>query len=261
MRSTLRNERKSFVLDPSQEAGDILIASYNVHKCVGLDRRFDPGRTIAVINEISPDVIALQEVDQRFGSRTGLIDMEALERRTGLRPIQVTGRRDSHGWHGNIVLARNAIAARPHQIVLPGAEPRGAIAVDLEMPSGPLRIIAAHFGLLRHSRAQQVTAILAAAQPNDNRPVLLMGDLNEWRIGKRSSLTGLEATFGPLTANVASFPARFPVWSLDRILANPQSLLSRLDVHDTPLARVASDHLPIKAMIRLVGRDITPLVA
>lgn len=251
VRSTLRNERRTFVLDAPHDAGDILIASYNVHKCVGLDRRFDPARTATVINEINPDVIALQEVDQRFGSRTGLLDLESLEKRTGLVPVQITGVRDSHGWHGNIVLARNAVAAHPHQLDLPGAEPRGAIAVDLEMPSGPLRIIAAHLGLLRRSRAQQIRAILDAASPGDGRPVLLMGDLNEWRLGKRSSLRGLAPAFGPLDAEVASFPARFPVWALDRILANPPGVLSRIEVHDTPLARVASDHLPIKATIRL----------
>jgi endonuclease/exonuclease/phosphatase family metal-dependent hydrolase len=80
---------------------------------------------------------------------------------------------------------------------------------------------------------------------------LLTGDLNEWRLGRRSSLRALEPTFGPLHADVASFPVHFPVWSLDRILASPHSLVSRLEVHDTPLARVASDHLPIKASIKL----------
>lgn len=262
VRSTLRNERRAFIRDrpPGESSPDeafrgkneaLLIASYNIHKCVGLDRRFDPKRIADVIGEIDPDVIALQEAEQRFGDRAGLLDFDTLRQQTGLVPVQIAGKRQKLGWHGNIMLARNAIGARLYQIDLPGAEPRGAIAVDLDMPSGRLRIIAAHLGLLRRSRARQVRAILDAASPDDGRPVLLIGDLNEWRLGKRSSLRGLAPSFGPLDAEVASFPARFPVWSLDRILANPSSILSRIDVHDTPLARVASDHLPIKAVIRL----------
>lgn len=262
VRSTLRNERRAFIRDrpPGESSPDeafrgknetLLIASYNIHKCVGLDRRFDPKRIADVIGEIDPDVIALQEAEQRFGDRAGLLDFDTLRQQTGLVPVQIAGKRQKLGWHGNIMLARNAIGARLYQIDLPGAEPRGAIAVDLDMPSGRLRIIAAHLGLLRRSRARQVRAILDAASPDDGRPVLLIGDLNEWRLGKRSSLRGLAPSFGPLDAEVASFPARFPVWSLDRILANPAKILSRIDVHDTPLARVASDHLPIKAVIRL----------
>lgn len=265
--STLRQERKAYHADDGHDGhGDAIIASYNIHKCVGLDGQFNPKRTMAVIKDIGADVIALQEVDQRFGDRTGLLDLHVLEREFGLVPVPVKGIRNSHGWHGNMVLVRDGTVTAAHQLVLPGIEPRGALIVDLELAAGPLRIIAAHLGLLRRSRAQQIDAILSAAQPHDGRPALLMGDLNEWRLGKRSSLQALEPTFGPLHANVASFPSRFPMWSLDRILANPQRLVSRIEIHDTPLARVASDHLPIKAAIRFgasksSGQDLTGLAS
>jgi endonuclease/exonuclease/phosphatase family metal-dependent hydrolase len=227
------------------------VASYNVHKCVGRDRLFEPKRTLAVIREIDADVIALQEVDQRFGDRTGLLDLEALEQQTGLIPVPLDSYRSSHGWRGNLILARIGTVSRVEQLVLPGAEPRGALVVDLMLPAGPLRLIAAHLGLLRSSRAQQVEAILAAAEDGDPRPTLLMGDFNEWRLGRRSSLGALAPAFGPLEAHVASFPAKFPMWSLDRILANPHSMVSHITIHESPLARVASDHLPIKAQIHL----------
>ncbi len=38
---------------------------------------------------------------------------------------------------------------------------------------------------------------------------------------------------------------------VDRIIANRNDILSPVTVHDTPLARVASDHLPIKAFVNL----------
>ena len=68
-----------------------LIASYNVHKCVGADRRFDPERTLRVIHEIDADIMALQEADSRFGERTGLLDLPRLERETGLTPVPISG--------------------------------------------------------------------------------------------------------------------------------------------------------------------------
>ena len=125
--------------------------------------------------------------------------------------------------------------------------------VDVDLEVGPLRIVAAHLGLLRHSRAQQAETILAAVSAGSDRPSLLLGDLNEWRLGARSSLLNFDPAFGPLTAALPSFPSRFPLFALDRILAKPHDLISSLEVHDTPLARIASDHLPIKAWIDLAG--------
>jgi endonuclease/exonuclease/phosphatase family metal-dependent hydrolase len=251
--SRLQPKRKICFGRPWEEDGaQVRFASYNIHKCVGVDGRFDPARIIAVIKEIGADVIALQEVDQRFGDRAGLLDIAMLEWECGLVPVPMISTRRSHGWRGNLVLFRKGTVTGAHQLSLPGVEPRGALIVDLELTTGPVRVIAAHFGLLRRSRARQAKAILSAAETPDGRPAVLMGDLNEWRLGGRSSLRALAPNFGPLQAAVASFPSRFPVLPLDRILANPYTLVSGIEVHDTPLARIASDHLPVKAAISLV---------
>jgi endonuclease/exonuclease/phosphatase family metal-dependent hydrolase len=252
--STLRQERKSYVAHHNREGqGDALIASYNIHKCVGLDRRFDPYRTISVIKEIDADVIALQEADQRFGERIGLLDLAMLKRECGLVPVPMDVPQGGHGWHGNVILFRDGTVSSARQLSLPGVEPRGALVVELMLAAGPLRMIAAHLGLLRRSRTQQVKAILSAARLDDGKPTVLVGDLNEWRMGKRSALQGLAPVFGPLQAAIPSFPSRFPVWALDRVLGNPHSVISSVELHETPLARIASDHLPIKAVINLSG--------
>lgn len=258
--STLRQDRKSYASEPARTgAPGALIASYNIHKGVGRDRRFDPHRIAMVIKEIEPDLIALQEADKRFGDRAGLLDMETLKRECGLVPVPLAVSQGGHGWHGNVVLYRQGVVAAAHQLDLPGLEPRGAVVVDLDLPTGPLRIIAAHLGLLRRSRARQVDTLLSAAEPDDGRPVLLMGDFNEWRLGSRSALQGLAPVFGPMQAAIPSFPARFPVWALDRVLAYPQNIISSVTVHDTTLARVASDHLPLKAVVDLtVGEPGQP---
>lgn len=230
----------------------VLVASYNVHKCVGTDGRFDPERTFRVIHEIDADVIALQEADKRFGNREGLLDLARLERETGLALVPVSGNMRTHGWHGNVLLFRRGIVCDVHQITLPGLEPRGAIVAEIELEAGgAVRIIAAHFGLLRRSRTHQARLIQEIMNARHEVPALLMGDLNEWRLNGRSALNTFDAAFGPLPAAVPSFPSRLPLLALDRMLANRRGILSPIMVHDTPLARLASDHLPIKAYVSL----------
>lgn len=230
----------------------LLFASYNVHKCVGLDRRFDPDRVQRVIAEMAPDVIALQEADRRFGDRLGLLDLKSLERETGLEPIPLTRRRRmGSGWHGNVLLVKHGVVREVHQIDLPGLEPRGAVVADLDLKHGKVRVMAAHLGLLRHSRVAQVRAILAALPQIGDEPTVLLGDMNEWRKDNRSALGSLAPGFGPVSNFVPSFPAVFPVFALDRILARPHQLIEGVETHVSQLSRVASDHLPIKALVRL----------
>jgi endonuclease/exonuclease/phosphatase family metal-dependent hydrolase len=232
--------------------GAALFASYNIHKCIGTDRCFDPARIAQVIAELQADVVALQEADRRFGDRAGLLDLAALERETGLKAVPVANPYGGHGWRGNLLLVRAGRVLSRGQLTLPGQEPRGALVVDLALPAGEVRVVATHLGLLRNARRSQVRVLLAAAGAHrPERPVVLMGDLNEWRHGRRSALQGLSPAFGPVGPGVPSFPARRPLLALDRILAQPQQLLGRIEVHATPLARTASDHLPVKARIRL----------
>jgi endonuclease/exonuclease/phosphatase family metal-dependent hydrolase len=253
--ASIKNRRKrveTWNAGPEPRGEGTLIASYNVHKCVGTDRRFDPERTNRVIHEIDADVIALQEADTRFGERTGILDLTRLERETGLVPVPISGAVKAHGWHGNVVLVRKGLVHDVHQVKLPGLEPRGALVAEIELENGgTLRIIAAHFGLLRHSRAQQAKMLVDLIINRHEMPTILLGDLNEWRLGDRSALKTFQSAFGPLPPAVPSFPAGLPMLALDRIIANRKGIISAVEVHDTPLARMASDHLPIKAVVDL----------
>jgi endonuclease/exonuclease/phosphatase family metal-dependent hydrolase len=252
--SEFRDSRRRSPAPPRARAeGEMRVASWNLHKCVGTDGRFDPHRSVAVIAELGADIVALQEADRRFGRRVGLLDAAALEKHAGLVPLPISDLPDGHGWHGNAILVRPGIQARLRRLALPGAEPRGAVVADLDLPEGPLRMVAAHFGLLPRCRRRQSAAILTALEEAEPRPTVLCGDLNEWNPGARSSLNGLSPLFGPVTSGPASFPTRMPVLPLDRILAWPQPLVSHVEVHDSPLARVASDHLPLTARLHLAA--------
>jgi len=228
---------------------DLSVASYNIHKGIGTDRRRDLARTVAVISEIGADILALQEADTRFGTRTGLLDLESIRHDLGLIAVPLDGVGEAHGWHGNLLLVRNALVHQVHQLILPGFEPRGALVTDIVIDEQPLRVVNAHLGLLPGSRAAQARALLDKLGSLEPRPTLLMGDLNEWR-GKSASLKTLseQFTIGPARP---SFPSRYPLLALDRMMTCIQGELLDIATHDSPLARRASDHLPIKARLRL----------
>ncbi len=227
------------------------VASYNIHKCRGVDGVTRPDRIVEVIRELGADVVALQEVDRRFGRRDGLLDPSEIERETGMRLLVQSDVAHRHGWHGNALLVRrHPVSYRRSRLKLPGGEPRGAIVAELDLGEGEFRVIAAHLGLLRRSRVDQVNALMAAFLDLPPMPTILLGDLNEWRSRGRSALRGLEPAFG-VAPSILSFPSRRPMFPLDRILGWPTGLITDLAVHHSWLARQASDHLPLTAKMNL----------
>lgn len=227
---------------------DLSVASYNIHKGVGTDRRRDLARTASVIAEIGADILAVQEADTRFGNRTGLLDLDRLRKDLGLIAVPMDSVGNAHGWHGNLLLVRNALIQEVHQLILPGLEPRGALVSDLVIAGQPLRVVNAHLGLLQASRTAQVRALLDKIEGMEGRPTLLMGDLNEWR-GAGATFQTLEEHFTFAQAR-PSFPSRYPLLALDRMMMSPHGALLDVAVHNSPLSRRASDHLPIKAKLR-----------
>lgn len=229
----------------------MLVATYNVHRGRGTAGRFRPERIQAVIAEIGPDLIALQEAQHYVRRGRPMLDAAALARDCGLQPLPVAERPDHQGWRSNVVLLRpGAVLLRPAQgLRLGGLEPRGAVLAELDLGWGPFRLLAAHLSLGPRTRCRQAEVLLAAMAGGAGRalPTLLLGDLNEWRPGA-SALGVLAPAFGaPPPAR--SFPAFRPRLSLDRILGDRPGLVPAVEVHDTPLARRASDHLPLKARV------------
>ncbi len=206
-----------------------------------------------MLREIDADVIALQEVDRRFGSRVAALDPAQIEAETGYHAIRFSERPQSLGYFGNVILVRKAmrlVTARP--IVLPHLEPRGAAVADLDLDGTLLRVVGMHLGLTRKWRQLQTQTIVSELRALEaNLPTVLMGDLNEPDL-KPGVLRAFEhrhtiAVCGP------SFHASMPVFSLDRIIVTEDITITDTGVHRSVLARAASDHLPIWARLSLPG--------
>jgi endonuclease/exonuclease/phosphatase family metal-dependent hydrolase len=227
------------------------VASYNIRKAVGLDWRRRPGRVLDVINEVGADIVALQEVDRRFGSRVTALDPEMIDRQTDYQAIKFSPRPQSLGYHGNVILVRKAIkvaSARP--MALPHLEPRGAAVADLDLGGKLVRVVGMHLGLTKKWRQLQTETIVSELRALEaNMPTILMGDLNEPDL-KSGVLRAFEQRH-TIAACGPSFHASMPVFSLDRIIVTEDITIAETGVHRSPLSREASDHLPIWAKLTL----------
>jgi len=233
---------------PERDHAFLRVATWNVHKAIGSDGRRSPERIADVVGEIEPRILVLQEADRRF-PRAPVFAHNAFR---PLRPTATFGR--LLGWYGNAILARDAETLRINPFTLPGGEPRGALVVDLRFDDGrEIRVCAAHLGLLRRHRRLQIARILESLATLPPLPTILAGDLNERLDGNGSLLAALDGLFAP-AAPRNTFPAVFPLLPLDRIRTCRRIALESLSVHATPLARWASDHLPLVAEIRLPHR-------
>ena len=238
----------------------VRVVTYNIHTCVGVDRRYDPGRISTVLREIDADIACLQEVDARRRSERHVDQWAYLGAATGYQVITGTGVRQTHGRFGNAILTRlPVLAARVIDLTVAGYEPRAAIDADVLVGDRVLRVIATHFGLHAAERRQQANRLMAAVgEPvptswHEVNAVLLMGDLNEWR-GRRGAIRFLDRHLGPSTA-ARTFPSWMPVLPLDRIYAGGPAILRDVDVYSSPLARFASDHLPLVGSLSWSARD------
>lgn len=216
------------------------VATYNLHKCRGMTGPHDPMRNLATIRAVNPDVIALQEVDFRFGARPEALPRALIEAETGLVPVGLSGTSSgSLGWHGQTLLMRPELAAlvRVRRLPLPGLEPRGAVAALL--PN--LTVVAVHLGLTRSARRAQLARLALQAARLGVTGTVLTGDFNEWRDDR-----GLEALAGfRICAPGPSWPAPMPRLRFDRFALSPDLKVVDSGVEDSELARRASDHLPV----------------
>ena len=221
----------------------LTLATYNIHRCIGVDGRYDPARISEVLQELDADLLALQEVDAP--GHHGLELLYRLAEEVKLTPIAGPTLLERKGHCGNAILTRCAPQdVRLIDLSQPRREPRGAIDLDVMCERERLQVIAAHLGLKPSERRVQVEHLLTHF---GTKHCVLMGDFNEWFLWGRP-LRWIKAIFG-YTPALRTFPSPFPVFALDRIWVRPAATVMQMQVHKTALSLKASDHLPLKATI------------
>jgi endonuclease/exonuclease/phosphatase family metal-dependent hydrolase len=226
----------------------VAVATYNVHRCIGRDGRQDPDRIARVIRETDASIIGLQEIESFQEGERQHHQLTQLVRATGLIAVAGPAMYRPQAHYGNSLLTRQRLLrVQRHDLSVSGREPRGAVEADLEVDGCRIRTIVTHLGLRAAERCLQTRQLLDIVARQPGVPTIVLGDFNEWLFcGAR--LSWLRRELGKSRGR-RSFPARFPLLALDRVwVTNPGRVLTTR-AHRSPLARVASDHLPMTAVV------------
>jgi endonuclease/exonuclease/phosphatase family metal-dependent hydrolase len=239
------------------------VATYNVHKCRGLDQKTSPERVAEVIHQLDADVVCLQEV---VHAPEGLAQFNQAERIASQLPGYTWafgGNRSLHGGaYGNMTLTRLSLTNwRNHDLTHQRREERGVLQTDVALAgSRLLRIFNVHLGTSFLERRHQGKRLFDAeilTQQESGYPRLVLGDLNEWTRGLTTRLLRKEfETFRPrhIWKFPRTYPGIFPLMTLDHLyFESPLSLVST-GLWRSRLAMVASDHLPLAATFEVVER-------
>jgi len=235
------------------------ILTYNVHRCVGTDKKLDVERIVEVIASFEPDIVALQELDVRR-PRTDMVDQAheialGLEMAVHFHPAMKV----EEELYGDAILTRypeRLVQAAPlpgHSYLSGILEPRGALWVAVDVDGTQLQIINTHLGLVAREKENQANAIAGEAwtgHPRFRKPGILLGDFNAaigsrpYKALARKMRDARTLIHGPKQVT-STFPSRFAIFEIDHIFVTPGVTVTALFAPQSPLIRTASDHLPL----------------
>lgn len=231
------------------------VATYNVHKCRGLDGRVRPDRIAQVLSEIDADFVALQEVVCVDGKTRQHHQGHYVADELGYYSELGENRRHRGGAYGNVLLSRFPIqVARNYDISIPRREPRGCLRADVLLETDSwLHIFNLHLGTSFFERRKQARQLFGQQILTDaDLPghKIILGDFNEWTKGLASRLLRTHfrsADIRSRLGNIKTFPGLLPLLPLDHIYFDSDLGLKSLTVHRSKTALLASDHLPLVA--------------
>jgi len=231
----------------------IRVATYNIHRGRGLDRRVQIGRITEVLQEIDGDIIALQEVLSLEGKKLEEHQARFIAHQLDFHYRIGETRRLHGGAYGNVTLSRFPfVHTYSYDISQPGREERGCLRTDIEIASNRvLQLYNLHLGTSYRERAYQArklfdSGILKAV--GERGPRIILGDFNEWISGLTSRLLKdhfKSVPVRPLLGRSWTYPGFLPLVHLDHIYFDEGMNVVKVRVHRSRKALVASDHLPI----------------
>ncbi|MDA0668103.1 MAG: endonuclease/exonuclease/phosphatase family protein [Planctomycetota bacterium] len=238
------------------------LMTWNIHRCIGLDRRFDPDRVIETLRHHKPDILLLQEVD-RGVPRSKKIFLDHLIAEAMEYPYHTWS--EAHvlkqGSYGNATLSKFPIVKRRVIDLKHGKRKnRNCLYTRLQLPHrSNLHLFNWHLGLSAKERLSQVNHVLSSNTMRDlpkRHAVVLGGDTNDWRnLLYQGSGLG-DAGFDAWSEHgrrkpLRTFPSQNPVGALDKFFWRGPLEDENIHVSKLKIARTASDHLPLLAEFRL----------
>jgi endonuclease/exonuclease/phosphatase family metal-dependent hydrolase len=228
----------------------IRIATYNVHKCKGLDGRVSVKRIADVLSEINADVVAVQEIFEGQGVQ--------LAEQLGVHLAFGENRQLLGDGYGNLVFSRFPLRSHcNHDMSVIGRERRGCLRTDVLLQSRALHIFNVHLGTDFFERRQQAKHLFDEAVLKSRTldgPRVVLGDFNEWSRGHVSQVLASEFESTDIRVylkRMRTYPAVFPVMHLDHIYYDPQLSVEHVTLHRTKTSLVASDHVPLVTDFRM----------
>ena len=239
-------------------AARLRVATYNVHRCRGLDGRVRPDRIADVLREIGADLVGLQEVLSVAGGRAEEDQPHFLAEQLGCEMHFGAVRSHRGGGYGNLVLG--ALPLGPghlYDLSVAGREERGCLRVGARLRDGAtLHLFNVHLGTSLAERRQQGPRLLEAVIRGSTDlagPRVVLGDFNDWG-SIFVSLLAAHFRGVDMRAHLGSartYPGLLPLFNLDHIYYDDGLELAGLRLHRTPRALLASDHLPLVADFRV----------
>lgn len=233
------------------------ILTYNVHRCLGTDRRLDVARIAAVIADCEPDVVCLQELDVGRTRSGGVDQAREIARRLSMRVHFNAAMRMETEEYGDAILTVRPerlvrAAALPTLAGVPGLETRGALWAEIDFDGTALQVLNTHLGLVPREQRLQALALVGDQWLNNPAclgPTILTGDFNVTSMAKGYStlarrLPDAQRRLG-LRPSVKTFPSTFPAIRIDHFFISDEVRPIRIHAPSSSLARVASDHLPL----------------
>ncbi len=249
------------------------LLTYNVHRCTGTDSVTSPLRIADVIAQAEPDIVALQEIDVHR-ARTGHVDQaDAVARALDMRfHFNTVLRTEDEEGYGDVIMTalptRLMKAERlPGAPLIPGVERRGALWISVEVDGVSIQVITTHLGLTAAERRIQLDALLGPDwlnHPKCEEPVVLLGDFNavpRSRAYARLARRLRDAQVAAGTRPRRTYPSRLPMLPLDHVFVSQSMKVHEATVIDTPLSRIASDHLPLVVSTEVAQDDVSTEVA
>lgn len=240
------------------------VATYNIHKCRGFDRRTMPQRIISVLQELEADIMCLQEVVN--APDHGLRYDQAGEIQRAFPDHFASfgaNRKIYSGTYGNLTLSRFPILASKNIDITRKREPRGVLRTDLSLNENRfLHLFNVHLGTGHIERRHQGKRLMSTdilTDPELHAPRLVLGDFNEWTTSLTTRLMRESfSTFKPTHALrfPNTFPGMLPFTTLDHCYYETPLELLTTKLWRSRTALVASDHLPLIADFQLPDPQI-----